>query len=115
MSQTTSPVDPAAAVRPEPEYVPAPRQPAPVVAVPTPAPASAPVAAPTTVAPTATPASAPAAPVLSLNDALARISATTHQVELLGAFAADERRAGNARDTVANYRARLAAFAARPA
>lgn len=51
---------------------------------------------------------------LTVNEFCIRRSATDRRVELLGAFAADERRAGHLKDTSDAYTRRLADFTARP-
>lgn len=51
---------------------------------------------------------------LTINEFCIRRSATDRRVELLGAFAADERRAGHLKDTSDAYTRRLAAFTTRP-
>lgn len=58
---------------------------------------------------------APAAFPLSLDEFCTRLSGTDRRVEMIGAFAHEERAAGRLKDTEAAYRQRFAAFASRPA
>lgn len=52
---------------------------------------------------------------VGLDEFCAAHSREDKRVELLGAFHGSEKRAGNLKDTPTNYRARLVAFAKKPA
>lgn len=55
-----------------------------------------------------------AEPSLSLADFCTRLSETVSRPELIGAFAHVEQKAGNVKDTAANYRTRFDAFINKP-
>lgn len=60
-------------------------------------------------------ADAPAEEALTLDEFCTRLSARDRRVELIGAFASTERRAGVVKDVESAFAARFAAFCTAPA